>query len=353
MVSREILNSHPISTLKKEISKTNVKGYSKMKKSEIVELMMKTPSRFSHIKMKEGKPKKTAPPKQDSSKLEKIYKDRKKKAEPKKEEPKKVLTKTKSGFTDGKVYKKAEPKKVMAKPKADKEPKGDTEPKRPAPKKVVKKVVKKKTEEEKRRDKMNKMTPEQLMNALPDVAKANVAKFLPNVYEEYKKLNDEIFEIFDLNKKRRDREELSNMSYELNTAIGLPVKFWIKNMTPKGIADKMTENGISADTLREKINAFRKKLNDKKPVKIADEEKLYPKTREILDKGIGKRSLISQRGRDGKTLFYIPVAITSKQIRYFVMGPYDDIDYEVKPIRTFDKIVKRLSTEEVEMDRNA
>ena len=344
MVSREILNSHPISTLKKEISKTNVKGYSKMKKSEIVELMMKTPSRFSHIKMKEGKPKKvepkkTAPPKQDSSKLEKIYKDRKKKAEPKKEEPKKVLTKTKSGFTDGKVYKKAEPKKVMVKPK------GDTEPKKTAPKK--------KTEEEKRRDKMNKMTPEQLMNALPDVAKANVAKFLPNVYEEYKKLNDEIFEIFDLNKKRRDREELSNMSYELNTAIGLPVKFWIKNMTPKGIADKMTENGISADTLREKINAFRKKLNDKKPVKIADEEKLYPKTREILDKGIGKRSLISQRGRDGKTLFYIPVAITSKQIRYFVMGPYDDIDYEVKPIRTFDKIVKRLSTEEVEMDRNA
>jgi len=338
MVSRDILNSHPISTLKKEISKTNVKGYSKMKKSEIVELMMKTPSRFSHIKMKEGKPKKvepkkTAPPKQDSSKLEKIYKDRKKKAEPKKEEPKKVLTKTKSGFTDGKVYKKAEPKKVMVKPT------------RPAPKK--------KTEEEKRRDKMNKMTPEQLMNALPDVAKANVAKFLPNVYEEYKKLNDEIFEIFDLNKKRRDREELSNMSYELNTAIGLPVKFWIKNMTPKGIADKMTENGISADTLREKINAFRKKLNDKKPVKIADEEKLYPKTREILDKGIGKRSLISQRGRDGKTLFYIPVAITSKQIRYFVMGPYDDIDYEVKPIRTFDKIVKRLSTEEVEMDRNA
>ena len=344
MVSRDILNSHPISTLKKEISKTNVKGYSKMKKSEIVELMMKTPSRFSHIKMKEGKPKKvepkkTAPPKQDSSKLEKIYKDRKKKAEPKKEEPKKVLTKTKSGFTDGKVYKKAEPKKVMVKPK------GDTEPKKTAPKK--------KTEEEKRRDKMNKMTPEQLMNALPDVAKANVAKFLPNVYEEYKKLNDEIFEIFDLNKKRRDREELSNMSYELNTAIGLPVKFWIKNMTPKGIADKMTENGISADTLREKINAFRKKLNDKKPVKIADEEKLYPKTREILDKGIGKRSLISQRGRDGKTLFYIPVAITSKQIRYFVMGPYDDIDYEVKPIRTFDKIVKRLSTEEVEMDRNA
>ena len=336
MVSREILNSHPISTLKKEISKTNIKGYSKMKKPEIVELMMKTPSRFSHITMNEGKPKKEKKVvvKQDSSRLEQIYKDRKKKAEP---------------------------KKVMAKPKADVEPKGDTEPKRPPPKKVVEKkkvepkktARKKKTEEEKRRDKLNKMTPEQLMNALPDVAKANVAKFLPNVYEEYKKLNDEIFETFDVNKKLRNREEMSNLSYELNIAIGLPVKFWIEDMTPKGIADAMTKNGISADKLREKISAFRKKLNDKKPVKIADEEKLYPKTREILDKGIGKRSSVTQRGRDGYTHVYVPVAITSKQIRYLVWGRYDDIDYEVKPIQAFDKIVKTLSTEEREMDRNA
>ena len=116
MVSREILNSHPISTLKKEISKTNVKGYSKMKKSEIVELMMKTPARFSHITMKEGKPKKEEPKKQDSSRLEQIMKDRKKKAEPKK----------------------------LAEPKADTEPKSSEEPKRPTPKKVVKKAEPKK-----------------------------------------------------------------------------------------------------------------------------------------------------------------------------------------------------------------
>ena len=45
MPSREELESHPVTTLKKEISKTNIKGYSKMKKPEIVELMLKNPPR--------------------------------------------------------------------------------------------------------------------------------------------------------------------------------------------------------------------------------------------------------------------------------------------------------------------
>ena len=54
-VTREILNSHPVATLKKEISKTNIKGYSKMKKSEIIDLMMANKSRFKHIKMAPGK----------------------------------------------------------------------------------------------------------------------------------------------------------------------------------------------------------------------------------------------------------------------------------------------------------
>lgn len=51
MVNREILESHPVSVLKKEISATNIKGYSKMKKSEIVELMLRSENKakFSHI----------------------------------------------------------------------------------------------------------------------------------------------------------------------------------------------------------------------------------------------------------------------------------------------------------------
>jgi len=54
-VTREILGSHPASVLKKEISKTNIKGYSKMKKEELIELMMKNRERFGHIKMAEKK----------------------------------------------------------------------------------------------------------------------------------------------------------------------------------------------------------------------------------------------------------------------------------------------------------
>ena len=50
MLNKEILNSHAVSVLKKEISKTNVKGYSKMNKKEVVELMLKNKDRFSHIK---------------------------------------------------------------------------------------------------------------------------------------------------------------------------------------------------------------------------------------------------------------------------------------------------------------
>lgn len=52
-----ILNSHPVSVLKKEVSKTNIKGYSKMKKPELIVLMMKAENkpRFHHIKMREGK----------------------------------------------------------------------------------------------------------------------------------------------------------------------------------------------------------------------------------------------------------------------------------------------------------
>ena len=35
-----ILNSYTIANLKKEISKQNIKGYSKMKKQEVIDLIM-------------------------------------------------------------------------------------------------------------------------------------------------------------------------------------------------------------------------------------------------------------------------------------------------------------------------
>jgi len=64
MISKEILNSHPVTTLKKEVAKTNVKGYSKMKKAEVVELMLKHKEKFGHITMKgKAKPAEAEKPK--------------------------------------------------------------------------------------------------------------------------------------------------------------------------------------------------------------------------------------------------------------------------------------------------
>jgi len=63
MTTKEILNTHSVETLRKEISKANIKGYSKMKKKELIELMLKTPQRFSHIKPKEKKPRAKPAPK--------------------------------------------------------------------------------------------------------------------------------------------------------------------------------------------------------------------------------------------------------------------------------------------------
>ena len=89
MTTKEILNSHSISTLKKEISKTIIKGYSTMKKNEIINLMLKNKERFSHIKMntktkttpkpvKKQPVKKQPVKKQKSPKLKKLEVDVKK-----------------------------------------------------------------------------------------------------------------------------------------------------------------------------------------------------------------------------------------------------------------------------------
>jgi len=163
MVTRLILDSHPASTLKKEISKTNIKGYSKMSKKQLIDVMMANKERFGHIKKKEY-----VPPK------------RTKKAEPPKKEP----------------PKKPAPKKVMAKPKADTEPKRPSEPKRPAPKK---------TAEEERRDKLNKMNPLELFSQLPDVAKRNVERFTgTELGDKFRKLK----EIGGINQKKKEMNEI-------------------------------------------------------------------------------------------------------------------------------------------------
>ena len=85
---KDIFNSHPVSVLKKEISKTNVKGYSKLKKAEVVELMIKNKDRFSHIKMAVKKERKARAKQVKAKPVEPVKKEPKKKADkpkPKKE----------------------------------------------------------------------------------------------------------------------------------------------------------------------------------------------------------------------------------------------------------------------------
>ncbi len=87
------LESHPVATLKKEIGKTNIKGIWKkgITKADLINMMLKYPSRFNHIQMKEKK--QPAPRKAPEAKKEEVKKKVIKKAEPKKEPVKKVIKK--------------------------------------------------------------------------------------------------------------------------------------------------------------------------------------------------------------------------------------------------------------------
>ena len=63
MLTKEILDSHPLKVLKSEIAKQNIKGYSNMKRSELTTLMLKHKEKFHHIKAAEKKEKKAKAPK--------------------------------------------------------------------------------------------------------------------------------------------------------------------------------------------------------------------------------------------------------------------------------------------------
>jgi hypothetical protein len=52
---KDILNSHSVASLKAEIKKSGIKGYSKLKKGELVDLMAKNASKFGHLKKAEKK----------------------------------------------------------------------------------------------------------------------------------------------------------------------------------------------------------------------------------------------------------------------------------------------------------
>ena len=134
MLTKEILDSHPLKVLKSEISKHNnkvkVSGYSKLTKPKIVELMMKHKDKFSHIKHAEKKEKKAPKAKASNKKPLTVTTADGKVTELKKKAPKaKSASKTEGTHTmpdgskmTGKVHSKdSKPvKKEKPKPKAEK-----------------------------------------------------------------------------------------------------------------------------------------------------------------------------------------------------------------------------------------
>ncbi len=63
MTTEKILKSYTVAQLRKEISATNIKGFTKMKRADLHAVIMKNKERFSHLKeqVKERKPRKTKP----------------------------------------------------------------------------------------------------------------------------------------------------------------------------------------------------------------------------------------------------------------------------------------------------
>ena len=110
MGTKAIFESHPVANLKKAISKTNIKGYSKMKKPELVQLMIKNRERFKDLEFYKPPPKtvKAKPPPKPVKKTIKVKKQVKpatpKPATPKPATPKPATPKPTK--PSGEIYKK-------------------------------------------------------------------------------------------------------------------------------------------------------------------------------------------------------------------------------------------------------
>ncbi len=72
---REIFESHPLKSLRKEVAKTNIKGFSTMKKADLVNVMLRNVERFRYMKMYvKPKPKKKLKKKQKPFSLDEFEK---------------------------------------------------------------------------------------------------------------------------------------------------------------------------------------------------------------------------------------------------------------------------------------
>ena len=188
MGTKEIFESHPISNLRKAISKTNIKGYSKMKKDELVALMVKNKERFQDIKpyvkpVRAKKPKPAPKPKQAT----------KPKATPPPATPKKI--------TKAPTPKPATPL-----------------PQKPSLSQVEKATGLSKAE-------INKMNPLELFALLPTVAKAKVSK---NVGEDFLNSMEELEKLKGF-KKTPFRKQIEKLQADIfEKATGRRARYSVK-----------------------------------------------------------------------------------------------------------------------------
>lgn len=265
MPTNEILNSHSVSTLKKEISKTNIKGYSKMKKAEIISLMMKPEhsKRFSHIKMKDKtvikkEPKKETPKKEEKPKAKLgesgIGKKRKRenkpikkkvidvampKKEPKKE-PKKIpkITITEEEKPKYQVYNKGgkffKPKEVKS--KLPPIPKSNIKIRLPKKEEPKKKEPKKKKEKEKTLSQI----PSNLKKLWKEFVNERVGSFLEKYQlEEYESLKNMEERFRDLEIKKKDKTLRAKEKFNIINDIGDIVEDIKENIEDEPRFDKV------------------------------------------------------------------------------------------------------------------
>ena len=273
MPTNEILNSHSVSTLKKEISKTNIKGYSKMKKAEIISLMMKPEhsKRFSHIKMKDKtvikkEPKKETPikkePKKEPKKEEKpkaklgesgIGKKRKRENKPikkkvidvamPKKEPKKIpkITITEEEKPKYQVYNKGgkffKPKEVKS--KLPPIPKSNIKIRLPKKEEPKKKEPKKK-EPKKEKEKTLSQIPSNLKKLWKEFVNERVGSFLEKYQlEEYESLKNMEERFRDLEIKKKDKTLRAKEKFNIINDIGDIVEDIKENIEDEPRFDKV------------------------------------------------------------------------------------------------------------------
>ena len=235
----EILQKMKVSDLKKEISKQNIKGYSKLKKAEIIKIMTDRPDKFKYLLLQNLKQKKEllqdkVKLKEAKDKLEKITAKKipAKKAEVIKPKPKQKpiipkIIKTKTGIIT--VKPKEEPKKEAPKPAPKKEaPKAEpkkealkAEPKKEAPKAEPKKETKELSKDEKKLQQLFindaklknkfKASKSPMISGLSPKERDIRSKIRIGIEKEIK---ENKFLLFELEEKMKLKKEIDNIKSE-------------------------------------------------------------------------------------------------------------------------------------------